>query len=166
MNEVESGIVEMRQGLAAFRATGAECLRPYYLALLTQLHDHAGQVQEGLNLLSEAQAVVDRNGELWWQAEIYRLKGELIIKQCGAAGSQAEKQMEAETYFHRALDVARRQSARSFELRATLSLARLWQKQGKGAEARSMLAEIYGWFTEGFGTADLRKARTLLGEMS
>jgi predicted ATPase len=152
--------------LAAFRATGAECLRPYYLALLAELHGQAGQAQEGLNLLSEAQAAVDRNGERWWQAEIYRLKGELMLKQCGVEGLQAEKQMEAETYFHRALDTARRQCARSFELRATLSLARLCQKQGKRAEARSTLTDIYGWFTEGFGTADLQEAKTLLGEVS
>ena len=165
MNEVENGIVEMRQGLAAFRATGAECLRPYYLTLLAERHGQVGQAQEGLNLLSEAQAAVDRNGERWWQAEIYRLKGELMLKQCRVEGLQAEKQMEAEMYFHRALDTARRQGARSFELRATLSLSRLWQKQGKRAEARTMLADIYGWFTEGFGTADLQEAKTLLGEV-
>jgi predicted ATPase/class 3 adenylate cyclase len=165
MNEVENGIVEMRQGLAAFRATGAECLRPYYLTLLAERHGQVGQAQEGLNLLSEAQAAVDRNGERWWQAEIYRLKGELMLKQCRVEGLQAEKQMEAEMYFHRALDTARRQGARSFELRATLSLCRLWQKQGKRAEARTMLADIYGWFTEGFGTADLQEAKTLLGEV-
>jgi predicted ATPase len=166
MNEVETGIVEMRQGLAAFRATGAECLRPYYLALLAEVHGQAGQAQEGLNLLSEAQAVVDRNGERWWQAEIYRLKGELMLKQCRVEGLQAENQTEAERSLHRALDTARRQCAKSFELRATLSLARLWQKQGKRAEARSMLADIYGWFTEGFGTADLQEAKALLGEVS
>ena len=166
MNEVETGIVEMRQGLAAFRATGAECLRPYYLALLAEVHGKAGQAQEGLNLLSEAQAVVDRNGERWWQAEIYRLKGELMLKQCRVEGLQAENQMEAEMYFHQALDTARRQCTRSFELRATLSLARLWQKQGKREEARSTLADIYGWFTEGFGTADLQEAKTLLAEVS
>jgi predicted ATPase len=166
MNEVESGIVEMRQGLAAFRATGAECLRPYYLAMLAEPHGKAGQAQEGLELLSEAQAMMDRTGELWWQAEICRLKGELMLKQCRGEGLQAESRMEAETYFHRALDTARRQRARSFELRATLSLARLWQKQGKRAEARSTLADIYGRFTEGFGTADLQEAKTLLGEIS
>ena len=166
MNQLETGIAEMRQGLAALRATGAECLRPYYLALLAQLHDHAGQVQEGLDLLSEAQAAVDRNGELWWQAEIFRLKGELMLSPRREEVPAAENQMQAETEFHRALDVARRQSAKSFELRATLSLARLWQRQGKGAEARGMLADIYGRFTEGFGTADLQEARTLLGKMS
>jgi predicted ATPase/class 3 adenylate cyclase len=166
INEVETGIVEMRQGLAAFRATGADCLRPYYLALLAEVHGQAGQAQEGLNLLSEAQAVVDRNGERWWQAEIYRLKGELMLKQCRVEGLRAENGMEAETYFHRALDTARFQCAKSFELRATLSLARLWQKQGKRQEARSTLADIYGWFTEGFGTGDLQEAETLLGELS
>jgi predicted ATPase len=165
-NELETGIVEMRRGLAALRATGAECLLPYYLALLAALHDQAGLAQEGLNLLSEAQAAVDRNGERWWQAEIYRLKGELMLKQCRVESLQAESQMEAETYFHRALDTARRQRAKSFELRAMLSLARLRQKQGKRAEARNRLADIYGWFTEGFGTADLQEAKTLLGEVS
>jgi len=166
MNERETGIVEMRQGLAALRATGADCLRPYYLALLAELHDQAGQVEEGLNLLSEAQSAVDRNGELWWQAEIYRLKGELTLKQDGAEALQAENRIEAEAYFQRALDTARRQNGRAFELRATLSLTRLWQKLGKKAEARGALADIYGRFTEGFGTADLREAKTLLDELS
>jgi predicted ATPase/class 3 adenylate cyclase len=165
-NEFETGIAEMRRGLAALRATGAECLRPYYLALLAELHDRTGQAQEGLNLLSEAQAAADRNGERWWQAEIYRLKGELMLKQCRIEVSTAENEMEAETHFHRALDTARRQGGTSFELRAALSLARLWQKQGKRAEARSTLAGIYGRFTEGFGTADLQEAKTLLDEVS
>jgi predicted ATPase len=166
LDEVETGIEEMRQGLAAFRATGAECLRPYYLALLAEPHGQAERAQEGLDLLSEAQAAVDRNGERWWQAEIYRLKGELLLKQCRGEALQAENQMEAERYFHRALDTARCQCARSFELRATLSMARLWQKQGKRGEARSTLAEIHGRFTEGFGTPDLQEAKVLLGEVS
>ena len=89
-----------------------------------------------------------------------------MLKQCRVEGLQAENQMEAEMYFHQARDIARRQCTRSFELRATLSLARLWQKQGKRAEARSALADIYGWFTEGFGTADLQEAKTLLAEVS
>ena len=114
------------------------------------------QREEGLTLLTEALAVTNDTGERRWEAELHRLKGELLL-----AGS-AEHATEAETCFHQALDVARRQQAKSWELRAAVSLARLWQQQGKRTEARVLLAPIYGWFTEGFDTADLREARALL----
>jgi len=100
--------------------------------------------------------VANDTGECRWDAELHRLKGELLLAR------PAEHHAEAETYFHQALDVARRQEAKSLELRAAMSLARLWQQQGQRAEARELLAPIYGWFTEGFDTADLQEAKALL----
>jgi predicted ATPase len=146
----------MQQGLAAWRATGAETLRPYFLALLAEASAQMEQREEGLTLLAEALAVVNDTGERRWEAELYRLKGELLL------ASSAEHDTEAETCFRQALDVACRQQAKSLELRAAMSLSRLWQRQGKDAEARELLALTYGWFTEGFDTADLQEAKTLL----
>jgi predicted ATPase len=111
-----------------------------------------------MTTLAEALTLVEGTGERQWEAEIYRVRGELLLVQ----GDEAD----AEASFHRAIEVARRQSAKSWELRATTSLARLWQKQGEREEARRILAESYGWFTEGFDTPDLIEARTLLNELS
>jgi len=152
-------MAQMQQGLAAWRATGAEVFRPYGLALLAEASAKVGQREEGLTLLAEALAVTNDTGERRWEAELYRLKGELLLVH------SAEQHAEAETCFRQALDIARHQQAKSWELRAAISLARLWQHQGKRATARQMLAEIYGWFTEGFDTADLQEARALLEEL-
>jgi predicted ATPase len=152
----DEGIAQMRQGLAAFRASGAQLLWPYYLTPLIEAYGKAGQAAAALALLAEALTAVHKTGEHVYEAELYRLKGELLL-----ALSQAH-QAEAETCLHQALDVARRQQAKSLELRAAMSLSRLWQQQGKCAEARALLAPLYGWFTEGFDTADLQEARTLL----
>jgi predicted ATPase len=149
-------MAQMHQGMAAFRATGAKTLRPYFLALLAAASAQVGQREAGLTLLAEALAVVDDTGERRWAAELYRLKGELLLTRA------AEHDTEAETCFQQALDVARRQQAKSWELRAALSLSRLWQRQGKRDDARELLAPIYGWFTEGFDTADLQEAKALL----
>jgi len=119
-----------------------------------------GQVEEGLNVLAEALNVADKTGERFYEAELYRLKGELLLK------SEIQRLAEAETCFHKAIDIARRQSAKSLELGAAMSLSRLLHQQGKTEEARQMLAEIYGWFTEGFDTADLKEAKALLEELS
>jgi predicted ATPase len=154
----EDGITQMRQGLADRRATGAELLGPYYLALLAEAYGKGGWAGEGLAVLSEALAAVDNSGERLYEAELYRLKGEILLTQEGK-GQKAE---EAEARFQQALAVARRQQAKSLELRAAMSLSRLWQQQGKRAEARELLAPIYNWFTEGFDTADLQEARALL----
>ena len=152
----EEGIAQMQQGLAAWRATGAEALRPYYLALLAEASGKGGQAEEGLHLLAEALAVANDTGERRWDAELHRLTGELLLAR------PAEQHAEAETCFHQALDIARQQQAKSLELRAAMSLSRLWQRQGKHAEARELLAPIYGWFTEGFDTADLQDAKAIL----
>jgi TOMM system kinase/cyclase fusion protein len=153
------GIAQMRQGITAWRATGAELQRPYYLALLAEAYGKAGQAEEGLSVLAEALTAVHKTGERQYEAELYRLTGELLRKQDGS------DEQEAESCLRQAVDVAHQQQAKSLELRAAMSLSRLWQSQGKRAEARELLAPIYGWFTEGFDTADLQEAKALLAEL-
>jgi class 3 adenylate cyclase/predicted ATPase len=152
----EEGLAQVRQGLAAWRATGAVLRVPYFCAVLAEVYDHLGHTEDGLQALAEAHTLVEQQEERWWEAEVYRLRGVLLLRQPGTPPA------EAETWLWRALDVAHRQQAKSLELRAAMSLARLWQQQGKHAEARDLLAPIYGWFTEGFDTADLQEARALL----
>ena len=127
--------------------------------MLAEVCNHLGHTADGLQALTEAHTLVEQHDERWWEAEVYRLRGVLLLRQPGTP------QAEAETWFQRALDVARRQEAKSLELRAARSLSCLWQQQGKQAEARDLLAPIYGWFTEGFDTADLQEAKTLLEEL-
>ena len=119
-----------------------------------------GQPEAGLTVLAEALTLVDKTGERWYEPELYRLKGALLLQQ------SADNHAEAQACFHHALDIARRQQAKSLELRAATSLSRLWQQQGKRAEARQLLAEVYSWFTEGFDTPDLREAKILLDELA
>src|SRR5262249_29099312 len=183
----EEGISLMRHGMAAFRAAGAELERQYWLALLGEVYAKMGQQEKGRNALAEARAIVDKTGEHWWEAELHRLEGELMLQsktspkqvsdksrtsqnksedpntQHLAPSAQAEA--EAESSFHKALEVAHRQEAKSLELRAATSLARLWQQQGKKAEAHQLLAPVYHWFTEGFDTKDLQEAKALLEEL-
>ena len=156
-----TGIAGIRQGMAAFRATGAELARPNFLALLAEAYGKGGQAEEGLSVLAEALAVVHKTGERRHEAELVQLKGELTL-QARVSGPKSAVEAEAEECFHTAIEVARRQEAKSLELRAAMSLARLWQHQGKRAEAHDLLAPIYGWFTEGFDTADLKEAKALL----
>jgi predicted ATPase len=182
----EEGIAQMRQGLAAWQATGAEIGRTHYLALLADAYGKAGQAAEGLRALAEALALVEQSGERWWEAELHRLKGILtlqstassrpILDQPQASKDKAKEvnvrhltpstQVEVETCFRQSLAIARRQQAKSWELRAAVSLARLWQQQGKRDAARELLAPVYGWFTEGFDTADLQEAQVLLEELA
>jgi predicted ATPase len=167
----EQGIADMRQGLAAIRATGAQLRQPYYLALLAEAYGDAGQTESGLALLTEGLTEAHRHGECWQEAELHRLRGELLLRaRANAARSDANGDVEdiapaAEQCFHQALATARRQEAKSLELRAAVNLARLWQQNGNSAEARDLLVPVYEWFTEGFHTADLRDARALLDEM-
>jgi class 3 adenylate cyclase/predicted ATPase len=154
------GIEQGRQGIAAWRATGAELAQPHWLSLLAETYGHVGQVEAGLEVLDEALERVDAHGERYSEAELYRLKGELLLQQA------LPDMPQAETCFQRAIDVARGQQAKSWELRAAMSLARLWQQQGKRAEAHQLLADIYGWFIEGFDTADLQEAKVLLAELA
>jgi predicted ATPase len=161
----EEGIAQMRQSLAALRATGAELRQPYYLAMLAEAYGKAGKAEEGLTALAEALDRVNKTGERFYEADLYRLKGELTLKS-QVQGSKFKVQKEAEECFRKAIEIARRQQARSLELRAVTSLARLWQRQGKKAKAHYVLSEVYNWFTEGFDTADLQDAKTLLDELS
>jgi predicted ATPase len=152
----QEGIEQIHQGLIAYHATGAETARPYLLALLAEAQGTMGQPEAGLTALTEALTLADTTGERWYESEIYRLKGKLLLQQ--ASDSQAE----AENCFQQAIAIAQKQSAKSWELRATTSLARLWQQQGKRQEAHALLAPVYHWFTEGFNTADLKDAKALL----
>ena len=150
----------MRQGIAAWRASGAALGVPSWCTVLAEVSEHLGYAGDGLQALAEAHALIEQHEERWWEAEVARLRGVLLLRQEGA------QQEEAEACFQQALDVARRQEAKSLELRAAVSLARLWQQQGKRHEARELLALVYAWFTEGFDTADLQEAKALLGELA
>jgi predicted ATPase len=155
----QGGITQLHQGLTIHHALGAGILRPYFLALLAEAHGTLGKPEEGLARLTEALTLVDTRGERWYEPELYRLKGEFLLQQ------SLDHQAESETCFHHALDIARHQQAKSFELRTATSLARLWQQQGKRQEAYDLLAPVYNWFTEGFDTADLKDAKALIEEL-
>jgi TOMM system kinase/cyclase fusion protein len=154
------GIAQVRQGIAALLDTGVALFVPYFCTMLAEVSAHLGHPEDGLRALAEAHTLVEQHEERWWEAEVYRLRGVLLLRQPGTP------QAEAETWLQRALDVARHQQATSLELRAAMSLSRLWQQQGKQAEARELLGPIYGWFTEGFDTADLQEAQALLEELA
>ena len=180
----EESIAQMCRGLASYRATGAEVLGSYYLSLLADVYGKVGQAEEGLVALAEAWATVNKNAEHFYEAEMYRLKGTLTLQEANqkAKGKrqkskvetnpqsltpnpQGEVEQEAEGYFLKAIEIARKQQAKSLELRAVVSLSRLWQQQGKQIEAHDMLSEVYNWFTEGFDTKDLQEAKALLEEL-
>ena len=155
----EEGITQVRQGIAAYRATGASLHVPHLCTVLADVAAHLGHTDNGLQALAEAHTLIEQHEERWWEAEVCRLRGVLLLRQPGTS------QTEAATWLQRALDVARRQEAKSLELRAAMSLSRLWQQQGKQAAAYDLLAPLYGWFTEGFDTADLQDAKVLLEEL-
>jgi predicted ATPase len=156
----EEGIAQLRGGLAAYRATGAEIERSHWLALMAEACRHTGQTKEGLGVVAEALDHVAQTGIVYYEAELYRLEGELRLR------VDAADEQRSETCFRRAIEIARKQRAKSWELRAATSLARLWSEQGRRTEARDLLAPIYGWFTEGFDTADLKAAKALLAELA
>jgi len=177
------GMTQIREGLAARRATGAHTHEPYYLALLAESYGKTAKPEEGLHTLNEALAFVRKTEEREYEAELYRLKGQLVL-QSGVTRRRSKSkrqkskipntqhpipstQAEAEAggYFLKAIEIARKQQAKSLELRAVMSLSRLWQQQGKKKHAHQMLSEIYNWFTEGFDTADLKEAKALLEEL-
>jgi predicted ATPase len=169
-----AGLALMRQGIAALETMGARIDQPVFLSMLAEGYGVAADPAAGLEVLADALALMHDLGEHLWEAELYRLRGELL----GHAGrtpppasSQAQPALsrvdaQPEACFHRALAIARQQQAKSLELRAATSLARLWQQQGRCADAYQLLAEVYGWFTEGFDTADLREAKALLDELT
>jgi predicted ATPase len=153
--QVEKGMAEMRRGLAEYKERGAELRKPYFLGMLADLLRKTGQPEESISVLDEALATAHRTTDSFYEAELYRLKGEALLMQPTTLA-------EAEDCLLHAVDISRRQKAKSWELRAVMSLARLLQKQGRTEEARRMFEETYGWFTEGFDTADLIEARALL----
>jgi predicted ATPase len=191
----EEGIEQIRRSLVAYQATGTELYRPGVLSLLAEAYGKLGQTEEGLTLLAEALELVDKTGAHGYEVELYRVKGELTLQQLKIKNAElkipnAESRVgiahhdvtvaeaktvgiahptgeeEAEIYFLKAIEIAQRQQAKSLELRATMSLARLWQQQGKRTEAHRTLSEIYNWFTEGFDTKDLQEAKALIAELS
>jgi len=157
--KTQEGIAQIQNALVALRSIGSEIGLPMFYSWLAEAFGKEGQTEEALAMLTEGLDTVDRTGERFYESELHRLKGELTLM-------QGAHETEAEACFHQAIEVARRQQARSLELRATVSLCCLCQKQGKTEEARQMLQEIYGWFTEGFDTKDLKEAKALLEELS
>ena len=157
--QAAEGVAEIRQGVNAFEATGTKHRKSYYLVLLAQAYGWAGEVEQGLQALATALDFAEKTGELTWDAEMHRIKGDLLLAR------SAKNQPEAATCFNQAIEIARRQSAKSPELRAATSLARLWADQGKRQEAHDLLDPIYDWFTQGFDTADLKEAMQFLEEL-
>src|SRR5215468_4198321 len=157
--QAKEGMAQARQGLADYRANGAAVFVPYFCTVLADVCAHLGDTAEGLQALAEAHTLVEQHEERYWEAEVCRLRGVLLRRQPETPPA------EAEAWVQRALDVARSQQAKALELRAAMSLARLWLQQSKRAEARELLAPIYGWFTEGFDTADLQEAKALLAAL-
>jgi len=187
--KLQAGLAMVKEAFAAYRATGARLFLPFFLAVLAEGYLQAESIQDGLQVVTEALQLTETNLDVFWEAELYRLKGELVLqsevrrpespeKKQKAKGKKQKAKMtdprpltsdsqgEAEAYFQKAIEVTRNQGAKSLELRAVMSLARLWQLQGKRHEARNTLSEIYGWFTEGFETKDLQEAKALLKEFT
>jgi class 3 adenylate cyclase/predicted ATPase len=161
------GLTQIRQGIAEWQVTGFELEWPHFLGLLAEAHQTVDQPKEGLKLLAEARAAADKTGEGFWDAEMHRLHGELSLQVAAMeTGTGEERRVVPEESFLKAIEIARRQQAKSLELRAVMSLSRLWQRQGRKDESRQMLAAIYAWFTEGHDTPDLREAKALLAELA
>jgi predicted ATPase len=146
-------------GISAWRTTGATLWLPLYLSHLARAHAELGQFEEASRCIGEAMTAVETTKEIWYEAEVHRLAGEIALK------SSEPDAAKAEGYFERALAIAREQKAKSWELRTAMSMARLWRDQRKPQQARELLAPVYGWFTEGFDTLDLKEAKALLEEL-
>jgi predicted ATPase len=159
LGRCEEGIGKMQEGQAANPAIGTGLALPDYLSRLAEAFMETGRFDDGLNALAEAEAAADKNEDRQNEAERHRIKGELLLRQ------DDSPTIEAENCFRRAVENARKQSAKTLELRATMSLAHLLAQQGRRDEARAMLSDIYDWFTEGFETADLKDAKALLDEL-
>ncbi len=168
--KADEGIAQISRGMEAYWATGAELLRPYLVSLLAEALAETGSMERGLALLDEALEAVEKTGERFYEAELYRQKGELLLRFYGESSKLNRAQpchsSEIERCFLKAISVAGRQQAKWFELRAATSLARLWYRQGRIEKAHTMLAKSYSWFTEGLDTADLKDARLLLGQLN
>ncbi len=159
LGQLEEGFAELRQGLAKWREIGSEMLVTWCLGILAEACAKTERIKDGLDVVAELWAVIDRTGERLWEAEAHRLQGVFCLQ------SPVSDLPQAEICYHQALDVARHQHTKSWDLRAAMSLARLWQSQGKRQDARDVLAPVYEWFTEGFDTADLKEVKGLLDEL-
>ncbi|MBV8336167.1 MAG: hypothetical protein JO358_12155 [Alphaproteobacteria bacterium] len=155
-----SGLAEMRRGLAIHRGQGFVFYLPSFETALAEAEASSGETDAGLRCLVDALAELECTEERWYKAEMHRIRAEILLKRDPAATAAAEQSLQA------AIAMARSQKARSFELRAALNLARLWRDQGRRGEARDLLAPVYGWFTEGFDTLDLKETKTLLEELA
>jgi predicted ATPase len=162
------GLVQIRQGLDTYRSTGATYQQPHFLTLLAEASGLLGQPDGGLAALDEALTLMEQTGERYYEAELYRQRGELLLLRAAQRhpSQDSREPHEAERCFQQALDVARQQQAKTLELRAAMSLVRLWQQRGQRAEAGALLAPIYEWFSEGFDTADLQEAKALLDDLA
>jgi predicted ATPase len=158
--ESSDAVHMITSGISAWRSTGATVWLPLWLCHLTRAYAELGQFDSAWRFIGEAMTAVETAKERWYEAEVHRVAGEVVRK------SPKPDAAKAKGYFERALTVAREQQAKSWELRASMSLARLWRDQGKVQQARELLAQVYGWFTEGFDTLDLKEAKALLEEMS
>jgi predicted ATPase len=166
LGRIDEGVGEIRQGMDAWLATGAEVAKPYFLALLADAERRLGRCAEGMRMLDEGLAVVEELRDKFYEAEIHRLKGELILQQHVEAGTSSKAEDEAEASYRQALRIARDQCAKSWELRAAMSLARLWRRLDRREEAHAILAPVYEWFTEGLETRDLSQAKALLERLN
>lgn len=160
LGQPAAGLAAIQEGLNDWDASGAALIKPYYFALRAEALVRGGAVDAALEVITEALATVQRTGERWYEAELFRLRGELRRRQGEAETTTVE------TDFRRALALARRQQARALELRAAASLARSWRDQGRRRDAHALLAPVHAGFTEGFATADLQRARALLDELA
>jgi predicted ATPase len=151
--------MQARGGMAGLEGAGAALLLPIYQTRLAKILAKLGKIEDGLAVINEGLALIGRGEEHIWEADLYRAKGDLLLM-------QGTDESEVELSFQQALRIARQQEAKSYELRAAMSLSRLWQKQGKAEEACTMLSEIFNWFTEGFDTVDLKEAKALLESLS
>jgi predicted ATPase len=165
--QMNDGISLLREGLVAFQATGTKVLVPQWMVVLAELYGISGQIEDALSTLAEAQIFSEKNnGERYFIAEMLRLKGQLLIQRKKDKMQKALNHDESATYLLNAINLAQKQDAKSLELRAAVSLSRIWQSQGKISDAFDLLSEIYGWFKEGFDTLDLIAAKALLEELS
>ena len=158
--DASDAVEQITSALRLYRSTGASVSISYFLSVLAKANAGLGQLDEARRCIDEAMAAVEATGERWHEAEIHRTAGEIALM------SSEPDAAKAQAHFERALEIARAQQARSWELRAATSLARLWRDQGRRAEAHDLLAPVYGWFTEGFDTLDLKEARALLEEVA
>jgi len=164
--QATDAVSTMVSAIASYRTTQAIVTVPLWLSSLSLAYAQLGQYDDARRCVGEAMTTIQTTKERWWEAEVNRVAGEIALKSLEHDTAKAENTTKPETYFQRALAVARQQQAKSWELRAAMSMARLWRDQGKRQEARELLAPLYNWFTEGFDTLDLKEAKALLDELA